>query len=206
MTEPPKRKLFQADPTRMPPNPKAPRPGIDKHPVWHCTFTADEMAEISKLRGPSKGLAGMKKFVMDAVFEKAHREAGSGYTGKDLESLTPKELQSLALNIIGTQMERAAQTVSKPGYRWDVKGELLVDPEGNPAQDIDQVTKAQAELRQWLKSLREIKGLDAPSKKRVKMTVVHQQIVELAQQMGIETDPDGDEMLALPAGEDEGAA
>lgn len=192
------------DPMKMPPNPKAPSPG-QPNPVWHCTFTADEMAEIGQLRGPSKGLSGMNKFVKDAVLEKARREARGEHNGVvDLETLSPKELQSLALNVIGKQMERAAETISKPGYRFDVKGDLLIDPNGEPVSDVDQVTKAQAELRQWLKSLREIKGLDAPSKKRVKHTVVHQQILEIAGGLGIATgDGTEDEPLALTAGDDD---
>jgi hypothetical protein len=86
------------------------------------------------------------------------------------------------------QGEIAVETVRNPGYLYDVKGELVMGPDGQFLENISERTKAQTEWRHIQESARKLLGIDAPQKKIRKNTIIIKNIREAAEQLGIVVD------------------
>jgi hypothetical protein len=180
------------------------------HPVYSVRLTQDEVDLIAEVRGRR----GIEKWTREAIREKWQREKYAPRQKKagapiDFADSSDAAMRAYTLRILAEQAESSKAIISFPGYQWDVKGGLLLNPDGSPAVNTEALLKAQAELRQILKAVRELRGLDAPSRKRVTHTVMSRSIKELAQKLGIETEPpdetdivdaDWSELRALPPG------
>lgn len=84
------------------------------------------------------------------------------------------------------QAEIAVETIRNPGYLYDVKGELIMGPDGQFLENISERTKAQTEWRHMQESARKLLGVDAPQRKVRKDTIIIRHVREMAEQLGID--------------------
>lgn len=77
------------------------------------------------------------------------------------------EVREYAKIIIGEHLddlERTQDVIDNPGYRYDVKGELVTDPDGKFLEDETVRLAGLTEKRKQLESLRRLLGTDAPKR------------------------------------------
>src|SRR5215472_10671393 len=62
---------------------------------------------------------------------------------------------------------KAEDILSDPGFRYDVKGELLQGPDGSPQIDTERQVQALRETMRLAEGIRKLRGIDAPVKRHL---------------------------------------
>lgn len=175
-----------------PRKPVSPQPG-QPLPAWTMAFSPAELHIISQHR-KDKGLTGVRRWIWEAIEQRIARETFRPWRTPDIDvsNTTMAELREYVTQLQMQGIKDADAIVASPGHMWDVKGNILRNEDGTPALNVDQKIKAIAERRQGVKGVRELAGLDAPSRKRIQHTVITDKIVEYAAMLGISDDDDDD--------------
>lgn len=83
-----------------------------------------------------------------------------------------EDLTTAAYYMYEQQLNRLQAIAVAPGFKHDVKGELMLGPDGQPEIDTERQIQAEREYSRGLESIRKLMGSDAPVRRHLSIEEV----------------------------------
>lgn len=81
------------------------------------------------------------------------------------EDFSDDDLNESILFLLKEQLAGLQEIFRNPGFIYDVKGELVLGPDGQPMINTERQIQAQREMSRVIEAIRRLKGSDAPQRR-----------------------------------------